>query len=599
MIASRADRACRRIAWLGGLAAALSLISLPLAAQPLLLKRDAPPVAAPAPAETLPEPSAAAAGSAASKDAIVVNSLDAVNADAVGLIGPAENGFETDFWAGTPWPVVASLMPRMPESSLSPSIRSLASRILLSRGIVPEGKPESASFIRLRVDRLIAMGDVANALALLRLIPEEGRNEKFAQTESELLFFDGNSADACGRVTANIGRYNGLYWRQAQAFCLALAGDHARAALIADLMREQEAAVPAAFFAIIERLGGLKNDDAALPPTPGGLMLSMAIEAGYALDDRLIKNGAPAAIRQIALSTKVDPELRLRAIERAQAVGALSGSEVVESYRRFPFNEAELRNPITTAEGNWSPRIRALLVRAAATQPVSLGKAEVLRRAWQLSKERGGFAETIRASLPVVAGMRPSAALPDFAGQAARILFAGGRITDAMEWYGIVAADSERAPEIKQAAESLWPIAVIADMSEAVSLDADRLRNFLKTLRREDPENAQRRALVYFSVLEAVGREVPADIWRDLLNGPMVSLEPGLNRAWQNALDDAVGNRRTGEAALLVVAGAASTGDSIFASNAAGYKAILSLRNIGLDEEARRLAVETALAAGF
>ncbi|MEL0020807.1 MAG: hypothetical protein VW709_13120, partial [Rickettsiales bacterium] len=217
----------------------------------------------------------------------------------------------------------------------------------------------------------------------------------------------------------------------------------------------------------------------------------------------------------------------------------------------------------------------------------------------QLSKERGGLAETIRASLPVVAGMRPSAALPDFAGQAARILFAGGRITEAMEWYGLAAANSERAPEIKQAAESLWPIAVIADMSEAVSLDADRLRNFLKTLRREDPENAQRRALVYFSVLEAVGREVPADIWRDLLNGPMVSLEPGLNRAWENALDDAVGNRRTGEAALLVVAGAASTGDSIFASNAAGYKAILSLRNIGLDEEARRLAVETALAAGF
>ncbi len=597
MIVSRAERPCRRIAWLLGLAAALSLISLPLAAQPLLLKRDAPPVEAPA--ETLIMPSADAAGSAASKDTIVVNSLDAVNTDAVGLIGPAENGFKIDFWAGTTWPAVASLMRRMPQSSLSPSIRSLASRILLSRGIVPQGKPESASFVRLRVDRLIAIGDVVNALALLRLIPEEGRNDQLAQTEAELLFFDGNNTEACGRVTTYKDQYKGPYWRQAQAFCLALAGDHARAALIADLMREQAAAVPAAFFAIIERLSGLKNDDTALPTTPSGLMLSMAIEAGYALDDHLIKNGAPAAIRQIALSTKVDPELRLRAIERAQAVGALTGSEVIESYRRFPFNEAELRNPITTAEGNWSPRIRALLVRVAATQSVSLGKAEVLRRAWELSKERGGFADTIRASLPVVADMRPSLALPDFAGQAARILFAGGRINDAMKWYGIVAADSERAPEIKQAAESLWPIALIADSSEAVPVDVNRLRNFLTTLRRGDDENAQRRALVYFSVLEAVGREIPAEIWRDLLNGPMVSPEPGLNRAWQNALDDAVGSRRVGEAALLVVAGAAATGDSFFASNASAYKAILSLRNIGLEKEARRLAVEIALAAGF
>ncbi len=599
MTALRADRAFRRIVWVGGAAVALLLFSLPLAAQPLLLKRDPPPLAEPAPAEAPADRTDAVAAPSSSKDEIVVNSLDAVNVDAVGLIGPAEKGFETDLWAGAPWPVVASLMPRMPESSVSPSIRSLASRLLLSRGVVPEGKPANVSFIRLRVDRLIAMGDVANALALLRLIPEESRDEKFAQTESELLFFDGNSADACGRVAANTGRYNGLYWRQAQAFCLALTGDHARAALIADLMREQEAAVPAVFFAVIERLGGLKNADAELPPTPGGLMLSMAIEAGYALDELIIKNGAPAAVRQIALSTKVDPELRLRAIERALAVGALSGSEAVESYRRFPFDEAELRNPITTAEGNWSPRIRALLVRTAATQPVPLGKAEVLRRAWQLAKERGGLAETVRASLPVVADMRPSAALPDFAGQAARILFAGGRIVEAMEWYGIVAADSERAPEIKQAAESLWPIAAIAGAADAAPVDAERLRGLLRDLRRDDPENAQRRALVYFSVLEAVGREVPADIWRDLLNGPMVSLEPGLNRAWRNALDDAVGGGRAGEVALLVVAGAGATGDSTFASNAAGYKAILGLRNVGLGEDARRLAVETALAAGF
>ena len=618
MTASSAEfRTMRRLPLIGCVTVLSVLLAAAATAQPIMLKRATPEIGAQGqpdaagPGAGGPEGAGQPAGDAGAgagvniplrpldKGAIVVNSLDAVNIDAVGLIGPEEGGFETSLWQGTGWPVVASLVPRMPEMSVSPAIRSLASRLLLSRGVVPEGKPETAGFVRMRVDRLLAMGQVTNALALLRVVPEERRDEAFSRIEVDALFLDNRQSDACARVGALVGRFQDSYWRQAHAFCLALNGEHARAALIGDLLRERDADAHPAFFAGIERLGGLKNKDVELPASPSGLILSLALSARLAIPENIVKNARPSTLRLLALSPQTDPELRLLASERAHALGALTDDQVVQLYQAYPFTENELRHPITTAEGGWGPRIRALLIRAAANQPVSLGKAEVLRRAWQLAAERGGLAETVRASMPVVAAMSPNPALANFAAEAARALFAGGRVAEAMGWYDIVAADSDRLPELRKAADSLWPIAVLADTKEIVVWDEERLTAWYVALRERDPENALRLALTYFTVLEAVGRDVPAALWQKLLDGPMVSLEPGLNRAWARNLENAAESGRVGETVLLLVSGAAATGDRTFPSDAAGYRAIIALRRAGLELDARRLAVETAIAAGL
>lgn len=608
MTASSADPGRRgRPPLILAVASLATLLAAGATAQPLILKRQGPPPGAASPAGQGERPAAPAPATEGERipprpfdgQGIVVDSLDAVDSEAVGLIGPAEGGFGTGLWQGTPWRLVATLMPRMPEMSLSPAVRSLTKRLLLSRAGVPDGKPAEANFVQIRVDRLVAMGDVADALALLATVPEVRRDQQFARSRIDALFYDGQRNEACNGVASQVGRYEDAYWRQARAFCLALNGEHARAGLMADLLRERGDDTPPVFYAAVERLGGAEPGKVRVSGIANGLTAAMVLAAKLPIEPQLLNNARPAVLRAIALSTDAEPGLRLLAAEKALAFGALTDEQLFRLYDSFPFSDSELSAPITTAENAWNPRVRALLVRAAARQRVSLGKAEVLRRAWQLGREKGDYAEIVRASLPVLAGMEASPALSGFAADAARVLFAGGRLDEAVAWYGILAADGDRVPESREAADALWPFAVLAGAPATGKWTPDRLTTWYESLRQRDPENALRQALSFFSLLEATGREVPAPLWRAMLDGPMVSLEPGLNRAWARNLEGAGENGWTGEVGLLVVTGAAATGDRTFASDAAGYRAIVALRRAGLEDDARRLAVETAVAAGL
>lgn len=530
---------------------------------------------------------------------ITVNTLDAVDADAIGVIGEAEGGFGIALWSGAEWPVVSALLPRLPARSPSPTLRGLASRLLLSRAVVPAGKPAEASFVSLRVDRLLAMGDLANALALLRLVPEQRRDEAFARIETEAMFYDNRIADACARITVLSGQYEDDYWKQAQAFCLAIAGEAPRAALIADLLRERESGLDPAFFIAIEALAGVTWNDPVALRKPSGLLLAMTRAAKIRLSDKSEGIESPIALRSAALSPNVPLELRLSLAERAFSAGAFTADEIVRLYMSIPFTPDEVANPISQAEAAWGPRGRAVLLRAAAAQEVPLAKAEVLRRAWSIGREKGGYAEIARASAPIVAAIPPAAELTWFAADAARVLFAAGRSAEALAWYRIVFADRDRVEEARAAEASLWPVALLADTNNEVAWSPDQLRAWYARERKERPEKALRAALALYSMLDATGRTVPPAVWKDLLTGPLVSAEPALSFAWAQGIEDASASGRIGETVLLAALGGAATGDDAFPSADAARRAVTALRRIGLEEDARRLSVETALAAGL
>lgn len=569
---------------------------------------------------------------------ITVNRLEAVDPDAIGLIGEDQGGFPLTLWRGAQWSVVSGLMPRMPAGLGSPALRDMARRLLVSRASVPVGKPLDASFVALRIERLLAMGDVGNALALLKIAPDERRDEALARTRIEALFFDSNNADACKAVLNAIRDYSGLYWSQAQAFCLALSGSHARASLIADLLRERENEIEKVFFAAIDALAGAKGGESPALTAPSALHLSMMRAAGFRFPAEIVQTAQASVLRVVALAPNAALDIRLIAAEKAHRIGALTDDEIMRFYMSIPFSKAELSGPISAAEETWTPRTRALLVRAAAVQSVALAKAEVLRRAWQLGQERDGYAEIAGTSVPVVAGIEPAAELLWFAKDAARVLFAAGRTARALAWYQIAAADSQRIEEARDAEAVLWPLAVLADPitdtrqnaggensdgaenivvrpvgTNAVPVDAARLRTWFDARRQADaqpdnqPDNqadaqtVSRQAAAFYTLLEATGRRVPAALWQSLLDRPFTGDAgggAGLNAVWTHSLEAASTDARLGETVLLATVGAGDAGDKSL-SLADAARMIVALRRVGLEAEARRLAVETAMAAGL
>jgi hypothetical protein len=569
---------------------------------------------------------------------ITVNRLEAVDPDAIGLIGEDQGGFPLTLWRGAQWSVVSGLMPRMPAGLGSPALRDTARRLLVSRASVPVGKPLNASFVALRIERLLAMGDVGNALALLKIAPDERRDEALARTRIEALFFDSNNADACKAVLNAIRDYSGLYWSQAQAFCLALSGSHARASLIADLLRERENEIEKVFFAAIDALAGAKGGESPTLTAPSALHLSMMRAAGFRFPAEIVQTAQASVLRVVALAPNAALDIRLIAAEKAHRIGALPDDEIMRLYMSIPFSKAELSGPISAAEGTWTPRTRALLVRAAAVQSVALAKAEVLRRAWQLGQERDGYAEIAGTSVPVVAGIEPAAELLWFAKDAARVLFAAGRTDRALAWYQIAAADSQRIEEARDAEAVLWPLAVLADPvtdarqttdgensdgagnivtrpvgTNAVPVDTARLQTWFEARRQAgaqadgaagaqaDTQTASRQAATFYTLLEATGRSVSAALWQSLLDRPFTGVadrDAGLNAVWTHSLEAASTDARLGETVLLATVGAGDTGDKGL-SLADAARMIVALRRVGLEAEARRLAVETAMAAGL
>lgn len=624
----------------------------------LQLRRPTPVIETPSPASESPQPAPGARPAAENapgvqpppgitvaprpfdEAGITVNRLETVDPDAIGLIGVDQGGFPLTLWRGAQWPVVRALMPRMPAGLGSATLRDMARRLLVSQASVPVGKPLDASFVALRVDRLLAMGDIGNALALLRITPDERRDEALARTRIEALYFENNNADACTAVQNAVRDYSGLYWSQAQAFCLALAGAHARAALIADLLRERESEIEKVFFAAIDALAGVDVGEGPPLTAPSALHLSMMRAAGFRFPPEIVQTARAAVLRAVALAPNAALDVRLVAAEKAHRIGALNDDEILRLYSSIPFSKAELSGPISAAEENWTPRTRALLIRAAAGHSVALAKAEVLRRAWELGKKaREGYAEISGASVPVVAGIEPAAELLWFAKDAARVLFAAGVNDRALAWYSIAAADSDRIEEARDAESALWPLAVLADRlpgngapaersdaalrsddsgnsgvtttvaplqtaadplpASAVPLDSARLRRWFEARRQADAQTAPRQAAAFYTLLEATGRDVPADLWQSLLDRPFAGADGnGLNGVWTHSIETASTDFRLGETVLLATVGAGDVGDRGLSLGDAA-RMIVALRRVGLQSEAGRMAVETAIAAGL
>ncbi len=529
---------------------------------------------------------------------IVVNTLDSLDPDANGLLSENQGGFAENFWRGTDWSQVSSLMPRMPAASSSAVLRSLAVRLLISRADVPANKPADANFVALRVERLLAMGRVGQALGLLKVAADERLDESLARTRIEALFFNNDNAGACTAVKNSRDKYSGLYWSQTQAFCLALSGDHPRAALIADLMLEREDEIEPVFFTAIDALAAARNEGPPVLKSPTALHLAMMRAAKLQVPAEIVQDGAISVIRAVAFSPNAPLVVRLIAAEKAYRAGALTSDQILRMYLGIPFSQEEMNAPISAAEQTWGPRNRALILRSAAVQKLPLARAEVLRRAWQIGRERDSYTEIVGPSIQLTAELKPVVELNWFSGDAARVLFTGGRVEEAMAWYRIAAGEREISDEAREAEAAIWPLAVLADTDNTVPLTDELLIEWYNRKQQAAPQAAEKQARVFFGLMESLGRSISAAVWKSLKNKSFGGDDTGLNIAWHRGVDAATANVLVGETVLLATVGAAdSPGGRLKLGDA--LKVITALRTIGLERDAQLLAIETAIFHGL
>ena len=568
---------------------------------------------APAPVEAVPE--------TPQYEGIQVDRLQELDTESLGILEADSGGLGVDAWAGSDRALVAALIRSLPGDPASPTLRALTTRLLLSNARAPgtsgAGAPAGGpiladavagaqegldgGFLRLRAERLHAMGELAGLNRLLSIVPQRAEDSWLAQARVEGLLLAGRDQEACGQVRSAVARFAGAaYWGQALVFCQLLAEQRDQAFLGLDLLREEHPDADPVFYA----LSNLFIGGTVAPPAPEDLTpltLAMLRLGEGTPPEGLAERASPLLLHGIAALDTAAPEDKAGAAERLVQAAVLPGSALAEAYDAVPFETSELADPLVRAEALGGVRGRALLVHAAGREILAQTKAEYLQAALLAAERDGrGFAvsRAVQAQLEQVA---PAAELAWFAGTAARSLYRVGGFERAGAWAAVLRVDGAKNPESLAAFAALKPLARLAGGTDPIALGPVTSGEGAEGAEgAEDPE-AGERLLTAMMLSRALGQDEGS--WPGVAEGTqsadaIVAEEPLERLTTLLALSDAATAGRSGEAALL--AGHALGDESLGGRHplALAY-AVSALRSVGLGGDARALALEAALDAGL
>jgi hypothetical protein len=555
MRVSRSDRRLALPALL--IAAALSAAAAAQVGPPLRLVQPPPSEVAPQ-AVTPSAPDAGIGGQPLPPD-VQVTPLAPVDPAWAGSLPTSEGALPESLWQGTPKAFVIAALPQLQKG------QSLAA---------------------LRLDRLIALGYVDAASELMDRLPWKGDPEPLDRLRVKVGFLKNDNDAACQKVQGAIGHYQDVWWDRTQVACQALAGDAGKASLGLSLLRERNAPRDQVFDVLIDSVGGHAGKIEHMPDaTP--IRVALLAAAKLPLPADALQNADPAVLRAWATNERVPAERRLAAAERAAALGALPLDELRSLYDGINFKPEEHKAAIQQAGDN--PRARALLYATAKQDSVPAARAEALQSLLQAGLKRGEFPTTARLLAPLLLELEPSPDLDWLAPTAARALYAADRPQEAARW-----AEFGGAPARSQ----LFLLARLALGNNGPAWPKEGLRPILEALQPKDTIVEPGKLLLAAALLRAVGEHVtPAD-WAALVALPPTSGAPLPNAAlWVDGCD-AVAGRRLGEALLETIM-LAQTGGRLSGEPIVIAESVARLNALGMESEARHLALEAALAAGL
>jgi hypothetical protein len=340
------------------------------------------------------------------------------------------------------------------------------------------------------------------------------------------------------------------------------------------------------------RVDSLRNADP--------LALAMLRAAKVAPPADAVQSADPAVLAGLARGEWGTPEFRLAAAERAEAFGALPAGELGEFYRAIELTPAQAADPAAYARSDGGPRGRAALFKAADAAAIGPARLTALQALWSHGRERGGYATLARASVALLAQTPPSPDTRFAASDAARALLMAGARDAATGWIRLVRA-SQIGGDANAATEAarIWLLATLAGIETGEARSTARLTAWRQALDANDARTAPARAVLGVALLSGLGHLPGGGAAAALPQGAFERQTANLpHPALTTALHEAGIGGRAAECALLVVhmlGGDGAAGAPVYVL----LSVLDGLRAVGLEDAARLLALESAIASGL
>ncbi len=347
-----------------------------------------------------PEPSEAVTGNGVGIETITVTSLDAVSADAVGLLPVSVTGLPKDLWGGTSSADLARSFASL-NGDMLPALQELLFTLLLAELDPPSDSDPSGVLFLERVDALLNLGAVDQAQALLERAGPDTAPLFRRWFDASLL--TGTEDTACARLASSPDLAPTLPVR---IFCLARSGDWNAAAVTLETGRALDQ-MSGAEETLLTRFLDADTFDGA-PPLPVPSRPSPLVFRLYeAIGEPLPTTNLPLAFANADLNENAGWKAQLEAAERLARSGAIDENQWLGLYTE--------RQPAASG-GVWD-RVAALQrFDAALTARDPAAVAASLPDAWRAMRSVG--LEVVFARLYG----RPLAAIP-LAGDTARLAF--------------------------------------------------------------------------------------------------------------------------------------------------------------------------------
>lgn len=187
-----------------------------------------PAVAAPAPPTPIDEP--AVTDNALPQD-VTVSVLGAPSLDALGLLSPRVTGLPAALWGAA---TLDQVLPALTTARTDgmPALQALLMTLLLSEADPPVDSVAGGALYMARIDKLLAMGALDQAAALIALAPEI--DPALFRRSFDVALLTGDEDAGCAQMAANPALAPTL---PARIFCLARGGDWNAAALTLETAR--------------------------------------------------------------------------------------------------------------------------------------------------------------------------------------------------------------------------------------------------------------------------------------------------------------------------------------------------------------------------
>jgi hypothetical protein len=516
----------------------------------------------------------------ASDNDIQTETLAPIDPSWTGTLGAADRGLSRDMWSTTPRRFVATALPLLQPTS-SPVLQELTRRLLLSDAAAPRGQDAAGepSLIDRRVDRVLAFG-YGDGAALVTALPQNNVSEAFDRDTVELRVVAGDLGGACGAVNERARRYSTPWWNEALIGCQALTGAYDQASLGVSVMRDQKSDRDPAFETLINAILGHRGKLDKLPD-PSPFRMTLLATAKLPLPADALASAGPAALAVWATSDKEPIAARLAAGEKAEALGALPPAGLGLLYGAVESKPDEQGTLLKSGKLPDDPRSRAILYNLARTNEPGALRVSALAPLIADARRRGAFIPMARLIAPLVAELQPSPDLQSFAPDAARVLLASGAYDRAAPWIALAGR-----PELS----------VIANFVQIGGNENASLGNAIAALKALDPEAARRQGDLLVTLASALSMPLNGIDLATLLRSTHSGTVP--NGALWLDQQQAAKAGRLGETVLTTVL-LASAGDRLSSEPIVLAQAIAGLQVVGLDADARALAVEAALDAGI